>query len=607
MNKLFDFLQLLLLSTSGMLLLCIIFAINPGIYHGEVIGRICWFHYASVAFAGSLLFMELTSRKRVFIFSLPDVLVLLLLGIVLVAYDKQLNIQPDKLIFISQLVALWFMLRISLQRYPELRIFFVSIALFFGTVCAISCIRLYFGNFSDHPILKLLDGAVPLGLSTGYITVMLPISLNMFLRFRNCKKLSCWESRTFLFYLACVGFISISVALCLRMNLSVLIVSAVSCCWVCWMRMIGLTKTKEAIYKYRKLFVVASLMMLLFIAAGLLLSAVSFHSGAVQKHLLIWNVTTNVIIKHPFLGTGLGSFPSVYAKAQADYFTSGIASDTECGIGMCPDYPYNDYLLMGVEVGVVGLLLFMLWLAFSVYYGIKHNRIGCSGGVIALVVFALYSYPLQLPTLCVLLIFLTTMCVTKKGSSFQGLKSLPYIGILIAIVSCAIFYAQKDSVHIYKEWKSSRDLYLANHYELAAYRYEKLYFSLYHRPDFLYEGATCFNKIGKYSTAVVWLERAMQLSANPQIYYAMAMNDEALGNYEDAEFYLEKITQILPGHCRGYLMLVQLYANASFYHPDKLKKAASCALRLSSLQKEHAGEIKREVYKILSDKQLRLE
>ena len=101
MNNFFSYLRLLLLATSGMLLLCIIFAMNPELADGTLSGKICWFHFTSLLLAGGVLLMEFTTKKSRFIFSLPDALLLLLFGIVLISYDKDENLQPER--FLSSL------------------------------------------------------------------------------------------------------------------------------------------------------------------------------------------------------------------------------------------------------------------------------------------------------------------------------------------------------------------------------------------------------------------------------------------------------------------------------------------------------------------------
>ena len=56
-----------------MLLLCIIFAMNPELADGTLSGKICWFHFTSLLLAGGVLLMEFTTKtKSRFIFSLPE-------------------------------------------------------------------------------------------------------------------------------------------------------------------------------------------------------------------------------------------------------------------------------------------------------------------------------------------------------------------------------------------------------------------------------------------------------------------------------------------------------------------------------------------------------
>ncbi|MCQ5300115.1 hypothetical protein NE644_22190, partial [Blautia wexlerae] len=79
------------------------------------------------------------------------------------------------------------------------------------------------------------------------------------------------------------------------------------------------------------------------------------------------------------------------------------------------------------------------------------------------------------------------------------------------------------------------ELYHNQEYEQAASRYAGLFVQLYHRTDFLYEGAECFYKTGQHDIAIKWLDRALKLSAAPELYYAIAKNEKAIKQYQKAE------------------------------------------------------------------------
>lgn len=583
MDNLFNYFRLLLLSASGSLLLCVIFAVNPELAHGIIMGKVCWFHFASLLFALSIIFMELTTRKSYFVFSLPDALLLLTFGSVLFTYDKELNLQPEKFMFCAQLIVLWFMLRSALQIHRELRLFYATIIIFIGIITAIWGIR----NINDnepltHPVFKMLQDAVSPEPFAGYVAVLLPICLNTMLRFKNCNKSEWWETRTFLFYISSLGTILVLTALLFRINSPAWIAAILSSSWVCWMRLIGWSRTKNWIKQHHRSFAVSSIF-LIFILTGMALWVSMAKSETGSQRLLIWNVTTKAIMEHPLSGTGLGGFPVTYAQTQSAYFKSTIASDIEKQNAICPEYAKNEYLQIGLEFGIGGLLLFMLWLAFSLYYGIKHRQIGSTGGIIALAAFAMYSYPLQIPSFWILLLFFTVICVTNpKQELYPSKYSIPYIGAFAALVSCLLFMEQRHSYYAYKKWKTVQELHDNQIYYNAAQQYTELYPLLRHRVDFILEGADCFCETGDHEIAVKWLKHAILLSSDPDIYYKIAWNEKAMGRYKEAEYYLLDISDILPGKGYTYYLLTQLYAEPEFSQPEKMRHSANKVLTLQS-------------------------
>ena len=214
MKVLFKYLRLLSLSTSGALLLCIVFAANPEIAEGTITGKVFWFHFSILLLAFSVLFMEATVKKSNFTFSLPDGLLLLFAGLALLNYNYELNPEPERLLFVGQITTLWFMLRATLQAHPELRLFFLSIIICTGIFeAAWGMGQLYGGASTNHPLLKG-DGLIfSPGPFSGYLAIVLPVCLNLALRFRDCDKLAWWETRTMLFYLSAFTLILILIGL----------------------------------------------------------------------------------------------------------------------------------------------------------------------------------------------------------------------------------------------------------------------------------------------------------------------------------------------------------------------------------------------------------
>ena len=46
----------------------------------------------------------------------------------------------------------------------------------------------------------------------------------------------------------------------------------------------------------------------------------------------------------------------------------------------CHEYAFNEYLQIGLEQGVGGLIVFVAWLGSMAYYGIRNRQQGAAGG-----------------------------------------------------------------------------------------------------------------------------------------------------------------------------------------------------------------------------------
>lgn len=603
MKVLFKYLRLLSLSTSGALLLCIVFAANPEIAEGTITGKIFWFHFSILLLAFSVLFMEATVKKSNFTFSLPDGLLLLFIVLILFTYDRELDPQPERLLFAGQIGTLWFMLRAVLQTHSELRLFFMSILICTGIFEAIWGMGHLYGSPSTaHPLLRadgLLFNPTPF---SGYLAIILPVCLNLALRFRNCDKMAWWEARTMVFYLAVFAIAIIMIALPGGMSRPAWLAAGASCCWVFFLRKSGWELLKKRVIRHNKSVIFSCVILFLIISLLPTLGGI-FHPDQSANRMLMWNVTTKAILNQPVTGTGMGGFPALFAQTQADYFASGKASDTELAAAGCPKFAYNDYLQMGLEFGVAGLLLFALWIGFCLYYGLKNKQVGATGAILALSLFSMYSYPLQLPSFWILLIFFSAMCVTRPESIQKSSpKNCPHIGAFAALVACILFFGQRSYYEPYKEWKTLRTLGQKDEQKVAAQGYICLYPHLSHKIEFLHEGARCFLQCRQYSDAIVWSRRAIRLSANPEFYYILAESHQQLGLYKQAEKYLLQCLHILPEQIETYYRLTKLYAETNYYHPEKLRLAAHSVLtKKPVVNSKTTIQMKEEVYQLLRE------
>ncbi|WP_301704677.1 O-antigen ligase family protein [uncultured Parabacteroides sp.] len=591
-------LLIFLLSTTGIFLLCTPFINTVELANGLVTGKMCWFHLAMLFFSVCVFFVMLTKRRTAISFTFSDLLVLFFAVIVLITYKWSLNPEPGKLIFAGQLVILWFLLRYILTAYREFKFFFLFVLMLTALIEAVwGMLQLHGYSYSNHSLFRLTGSFFNPGPYSGYLAVIQPVCLWAALKFQKGMHYFAW---------ICVG--AILLVLPAGMSRSAWMAAVVACGWVYWAERIGWRKTKAVYIRYKNA-TIPFIVIVAILAGCAIAGGYGMKRDSADGRLLMWKVTGKAIAGHPVTGTGLGGFPEAYAEAQAEYFKSGKATEKEKRVAGCPEYAFNEYLQVGLEQGIGGLIVFVAWLGSIVYYGIRNRQHGAAGGVLALAVFAVSSYPLQLPSFWVALVFLGAISVTKGGtltrSSALSVSSVCPITIisLLSLASVCLFILQKGQYEAYKRWGRIQMIYNNKAYESVAEDYHGLHDKLKHKPEFLFEEAQCLSKTGQYTEAIRALERAKRLSGDPMIRYMIAKNRQALGDYREAERELLHAIEILPERLYPYYLLAKLYAEPAFYQADKFRVAAEAVLaKEPKVESPAIREMRGEIKKILEKK-----
>jgi hypothetical protein len=172
-------------------------------------------------------------------------------------------------------------------------------------------------------------------------------------------------------------------------------------------------------------------------------------------------------MQSPLSGVGAGGFPASYAKTQAAYFASRIRSEQEKLVAGCPDYGFNEYLQTGTELGIIGLILLISWFVLCICNAIRNKQHGAAGGLLSLAIFACSSYPLQLPSFRIIMIFLGSIAnrnvFRKKTYKIQNRNYSCMITNTIICILCLSFYnKQQRTKDAYLQWASVKMLYNGN-------------------------------------------------------------------------------------------------------------------------------------------------
>ncbi len=220
--------------------------------------------------------------------------------------------------------------------------------------------------------------------------------------------------------------------------------------------------------------------------------------------LHIWHMELRSIVEHPF-GSGAGTALGAYGRAQESFFRehSDDLPDIVVQVAGCPEYPFNEYLGLGMEFGWAGLFLSLL-AASSATAVLFSKRSVYAAGMLAWALFAFSSYPLSVPQTSVQLLFLISAVVPEDNKEGRW-KSVPVVIALFLFVMVFAFNGEKDFSII--DRSSYRALY-ARGYEL--------YWQKEHirSNEVLGEGA--------------------EVSSDPLFHVMMGRNYEAVGQYDSA-------------------------------------------------------------------------
>lgn len=207
--------------------------------------------------------------------------------------------------------------------------------------------------------------------------------------------------------------------------------------------------------------------------------------------LLIWWVTLRLIMQHPVVGGGTHAFWRAYMPAQADYFR--LHPDSR--FALLADnvrHPFNEYLSVLLQWGVVGLLLLAIVVLLAVRAWRSHRDSEKDTSLLALValgIVACFSYPMNYPFAWIIL----TGGLATFGSATPAWRPRQFPSLvqttIVTIVSTALLVTSAIQYHYYEEWHNVAHHRPAVAMEKLAETYERLLPHMKRDSFFLYNYA----------------------------------------------------------------------------------------------------------------------
>lgn len=290
-----------------------------------------------------------------------------------------------------------------------------------------------------------------------------------------------------------------------------------------------------------------------------------YKTESAEGRLLIWSGTIRMIRENPLTGHGIGSFRQQYMKYQASFLKQQTRFDPQLADNV--GSPFNEYLRIGTEQGICGLLLCILWLGTPFLGKQKQsatrseNRISgiLQSLLIAFAVFSLFSYPSESLPLMAVPIFCTGLLSRNSSPVIRSSKGRLSGSV---VIGCMVFAIYLFSYTPYKKtiykWNSALQQVYDNP-EGSIATLEQIAPVLKHTPAFLLNYGLLLNRQQHYREALSVLKNAAAIYPDYGVYLESGKSHAALGDTLQAFQCWQKASGMIPHKFMPFYLQMKVY------------------------------------------------
>lgn len=324
-------------------------------------------------------------------------------------------------------------------------------------------------------------------------------------------------------------------------------------------------KKKNHWSKPRKI-IFTTLSVLFFV--GCMYGGYQLKKDSADGRLLIWKISSSIIQEHFITGTGDGSFPSVYGDAQEKYFKENKGTEHEKYIAGAPDYAYNEFIQIAAEHGIVGMLMILFIIAYSIYH-LNHTdstcRIPVFGAFVSLLTISFFSYPFRNPYTCILSLYIIILAMLVPNNKKSTTKTISRYGLILCIMILVTwrtflsFGLLENVKTAYHQWNQLKPYFETERFDEITNNYAILYPYLKSNTEFLLEYGQCLSKTGQYEKSNHVLYEGTHRSGDPMFFNLIGKNYQNMGAYHSAEIMFYKAYYRIPHKIYPLYLLINLY------------------------------------------------
>lgn len=301
-------------------------------------------------------------------------------------------------------------------------------------------------------------------------------------------------------------------------------------------------------------------------------SVIFIKSNSTYGRLFIWKICFEYLYPTFLFGKGISSFTEIYNRSQGIYFENNRANIGEIQIADFVVYPYNDILLILIEIGVIGIIFLgiivrnILSKQEYIHYN-KEKMIGIQATCFAIGIFAMFSYVVNiLPILLYIFIGLAIISSKQKQRFNIGISNRVSMNIsyVMLFLFCGMFIF---NIYVYMNYKTLKQIICSRieDIELVKMQFENTRFIWLVDPALQYKYAYSLYISEKYEDAECVLVDLVKKLPLPTVYELLGKTCIQLGKIDKAEQMLEKGINIVPNRFKLKYELFKLYRSYNFF------------------------------------------
>ena len=303
------------------------------------------------------------------------------------------------------------------------------------------------------------------------------------------------------------------------------------------------------------------IIVMLFIA--LLVLLIYWHPGSLSGRIFVWFISLVMMKENP-LGWGLYAFDRHYLEAQASYLAKNPGITTL----FSPDIvhsPFNEFLNIGVSLGIPGLLLYILLIIFLLHKAYRYGSLLIYPLMVFLIISLTY-FPFKIMPVMILIVPMTAILAGQskplmdRRISAAG-KNVVLVLLMLCSVSLILHAAQMYQNH--NKWEQAVRMSQHPHLESRAQKlFSELYPKMKTHGRFLITYAGLEYHKGEYAEALKLLEEARRYFCDVSLALKLARLYEQTGHFDQAEKHYDLAVNIAPqrfnAHFEKLLFLVRI-------------------------------------------------